>query len=76
MSEPQIREIREIRDVVYAENSVSVAKREYLSMTHVQSAALFARLAAKIENGFTERTEELFFEQRFNTLHAITVNES
>jgi hypothetical protein len=68
LSEPQIREIK---DVAHAKDSVSVTKREYLSISHIQSAALLARLVAKIESTYIERSEEFFFQHRTYVIAAI-----
>jgi hypothetical protein len=59
LSEPQTGE-----DVIHFTERVALRKRTYLSIVHIQAATLFARLVAKIEKTYTERTKELFEEHR------------
>jgi hypothetical protein len=61
---------------MHFEEHVTIAQRAYLSISHIQSAALFARLAASIENNCKQRTPELFQEHQSYVIGAIFLSVS
>jgi len=53
-----------IDESVAIKESITVTKRTYYSISHVQASAQFARLSAKIERTYEKRSDEVFHEHR------------